>query len=174
MSGNLGIYRKLHIIIFVFQLYSNKEIIGIKNLNLNFLGTVSAKYITLAVIRAPLLYKYSHLCSQFNSVNNFLTCAAWVHLVQMCKYNCLRFFLRGRILFLLNTFFLVLVQKKKLCDVWQPTLTIVRRTATRKGREKEEGGEKALLLFSVLRLAAWAIQASWWTPPKSLLRGWKQ
>lgn len=40
--------------------------------------------------------------------------------------------------------------------------------------EKGEGGEKAILLFSALRLAAWAIQPSWWTPPKSLLRGRKQ
>lgn len=59
-----------------------------------------------------------------------------------------------RILFLLKSFFLVLIQKKKPCDVWQPTLTIVGQTAPRKGQEKEEGGEKALLLFSVLRLAA--------------------
>lgn len=50
-------------------------------------------------------------------------------------------------------FFLVSVQKQ-ICDVWQPTLTIVQQTATRKGREKGEGGEKAILLFSVLRFAA--------------------
>ena len=63
--------------------------------------------------------------------------------------------LRGRILFLLNTFFFTCIgTKKSPVIVWQPTLTIVRWTATRKGREKEEGGEKALLLFSVLRLAA--------------------